>query len=142
MSGKNGSDRPPEPSDEFVRAVARLEVGIGKLVESQRVTRDEVKALGGKIDTLSARVDGLAERVHRTNNLAQRFDEQYEILQRSQETMDRAVDFFEVTTKARAFEFERSLAAINAAVQVLEGRMRHVRDEVADLRAGESERET
>lgn len=139
MTKGNGDQSAHEPhsADELVRLVASLQAPLERLVSSERVTRDEIKALARKLDGFDSRIDQLAERVHRSSNIAQALNEQLELSARSQEALDRALEVFESLAKAKVIELERAHDALERTVAILEGRLRHVRDEVADLRTAE-----
>jgi chromosome segregation ATPase len=107
------------------------------------VIRDELRAFGGRVDvlsgkveTLTAIVDELAQRVHRTNNVVMRLTDETSALREAQKTLDRALDFVETQQRARLQELERANKAIERAVEFIEARVRRVNDELADFGTG------
>lgn len=146
MSGNGGSHvEGVNVSDEAVRLVATIETTLNKLVEAQKSLkvdlRTELRANSAKIAELAARVDGLAEKVHATNNISMRLTDQAAELHQAQLTLERALDFFETQMKAKAQALERNQLDHGRAIEVVETRVRHLRDEVADVVAGDGEDE-
>jgi chromosome segregation ATPase len=137
MTTRNGQEL--NASDEVIRLVATLQTSLTKLVDGQKVAREEIRALGGRIDALAgkievvaARVEALAERVHRSNNILTPFVEELSVLRESQAALDRALDFVETQQKAKLQDLERAHVALERAVEFVENRVRQVRDRVAD----------
>jgi len=131
-------------SDAAIRLVATIETTLQNLVDSQKALKAEVvtalEVNSAKIAELSARVDGLGKKVHKTNNISMRLTNEAAELHQAQLTLERALDFFETQMKAKAQELERSQLEQGRTLEHVETRVRHLRDEVADV-VGKDEEE-
>jgi len=133
--------------DQIFRAIATLEVALGKVATNQESLKAEVKTIvprldgiGARLDTLTAEVGQLAERIHRTNNLAQIAIDEAERVRDEHGALDRAIDKFETATTDRANRLERSQDLIEKMIDVLDTRVGRLRDAIADIPADEPTR--
>lgn len=119
MTTHNGG--PPRAVDveQIFHAIASLET--------------KIDALLGKQENAGAELKTLAERIDRMNNLVTTLIDETGALHQAQITMERALDIFELDMKARALEMRRTQAEFDHALGVLEGRVRHMRDDLADV---------
>lgn len=133
MTTHNGGPPRAVDADQIFHAIASLETKIDALLGKQQSFGTELKTIVPRLDVLAVEVNQLGERIHRTNNLVTTLVDETGCLHQAQITMERALEIFELDMKARAIEMRRTQAAFDHALEVLEGRVRHMRDGLADI---------
>jgi outer membrane murein-binding lipoprotein Lpp len=135
----NGNEPPSHASDfeQFYRAVAGLELAFEKVARNQESLKTEVKtiaprldSLGTRIDTLAADLGKLSERVHAANNLVTRALDEAARVHEEHNVLDRALDHFEGELRVRTGTLARAQRTLENMVDVLETRVRRLRDSV------------
>jgi chromosome segregation ATPase len=126
-------------TEELIRALARLEVLIGNLGKSIDSAKVELKTIAPRLDTLTAEVRGASERVHRIANVMQALTNETAELAQAKVAFDKALDDFTIEARARAREFELTQKAFDTALTIVEGRVRQMRDDMADAVAASEE---
>lgn len=129
----NGSGHSTDGYDAFVRIAAELKVSIDSI-------KSELKTVSPRLDTLTAEVKKLSDKVHVNSNVVQAIvDEKLELVQ-ARVAFEKALENFRLESGHRALEFERTQNEFAHALALVEGRVRQMRDDMADAIA-ESEAE-
>lgn len=118
--------------DAVVRAIATLEVSLGAIVKTQESIKGELKLLAPRYDTLTAEVREVARLVHRQGNMVQLLTNETSELAQAKVAFEDALKDIRTESAARALEFTRTQRAFDMALAVVEGRVRQMRDHVAD----------
>jgi chromosome segregation ATPase len=133
MKGPNGGQHDPANLDEIYRLVASLDVKLDKIVSTQEAMKAEIKTIPPRLDTLTREIDQLGERVHRGNNVVQALTDETGSLHQTQLTLERALAVFELDMKVKQIGLERTQKLFEHALEMLEGRVRQMRDDLADV---------
>jgi chromosome segregation ATPase len=128
----NGSGRSTDSYDQFVRIAAELKVSIDGM-------KAELRTVAPRLDTLTAEVKALGEKLHRNSNALQALADEKLELQAARVAFEGALKEMRIDTKARALEFERTQKEFAHALEVVEGRVRQMRDDMADAIAAANE---
>lgn len=131
-----------EAVEQIYRAVASLEVSLGKIAKNQaefklelRTVAPRIDAVGARVDTLAAEIGQLAERVHRTNNIVQILIDEGNQLHQAQATLNRALDVVQTQFKERTYQLEDAHGTVEKMLEVVEGRVRQLRNDFIDANA-------
>lgn len=135
MTAHNGGPPRAADVDQFFHAVAELSTKLETVAANQTAFKVELRTIVPRLDTMTSEIDKLGERVHANNNIMVKLLDETGCLHQAQVTLERALEMFEVDMKARAIELRRTQASFDHALEILEARVRSMRDELADAAA-------
>lgn len=139
MSQRPPGPEPQDPSEQYIRMLAGLEVKLEEIARDQDHIKGELRRIIPRLDTLSAEVKENTRLIHNQARAINAVVDEQLGLTATRVALDKAIEELKIDTAKRAIELERALGALERAHAFTEDRLRRLRDSVVDeLAARES----
>jgi hypothetical protein len=135
----NGSGHSTDGYDELVRVVAELKVSLDAIVKTQESIKGDLRKIAPRLDTLTASVDECGRLVHHQAGVIQALTNETAEVSQARIAFEKALEHFKIDATKRALEFERTQREFGLALELVEGRVRQMRDDMADAIAAANE---
>lgn len=122
----------PDPSDAYIRTLAGIEITLEQIAKDQASIKGELGRITPQLDRLAAEVRECTRLVHHQARVIERLTNETSELVQTRIILEKTISDLKIDAASRALDLERAIAALTKDQEFQAGRLRRLRDDVAD----------